>query len=162
MVQFLKKLKLCTNCRTTSIPMKSLFLTSCISPSKVFSITERHIDGSLVKLCLKILLVFVRLILLIFLFCHCPADIYMLEVNSRNTRKRCEICSKLTAKIPERRQWLKASKCRLGIDNQHHKWRSWSSAFHKTISFPTNYHATILSLLTYFDFDSVLSHMVWV
>ena len=29
----------------------------------------------------------------------------MLKVNSRNTRTRCEICSKLTTKIPERRQW---------------------------------------------------------
>ena len=28
----------------------------------------------------------------------------MLKVNSRNTRARCEICSKLTIKIPERSQ----------------------------------------------------------
>ena len=26
------------------------------------------------------------------------------NINNRNTRKRCEICSKLTIKIPERRQ----------------------------------------------------------
>ena len=32
-----------------------------------------------------------------------PADIYLLKVNKRNTRTRCEICSKLTIKIPERR-----------------------------------------------------------
>ena len=31
-----------------------------------------------------------------------PANIYLLEVNNRNTRKRCEICSKLTIKTPER------------------------------------------------------------
>ena len=31
-----------------------------------------------------------------------PAGIYLFEVN-RNTRKRCEICSKLTIKTPERR-----------------------------------------------------------
>ena len=30
------------------------------------------------------------------------AGIYMLKVNNRNTRARCEICSKLTIKIPER------------------------------------------------------------
>ena len=29
-----------------------------------------------------------------------PAGIYMLKVNNRNTRTRCEICSKLTIKIP--------------------------------------------------------------
>ena len=34
-----------------------------------------------------------------------PAGIYLLKVNNRNTRTRCEICSKLTIKIPERRLW---------------------------------------------------------
>ena len=32
-----------------------------------------------------------------------PANIYLFKVNNRKTRKRCEICSKLTMKIPERR-----------------------------------------------------------
>ena len=31
--------------------------------------------------------------------------IYLLKVKNRNTRTRCEICSKLTIKTPERRQW---------------------------------------------------------
>ena len=31
--------------------------------------------------------------------------IYLLKVNNRNTRTRCEICAKLTIKIPERRHW---------------------------------------------------------
>ena len=34
-----------------------------------------------------------------------PAGIYVLKVNHRNTRTRCELCSKLTTKIPERRHW---------------------------------------------------------
>ena len=29
--------------------------------------------------------------------------IYLLKVNNRNTRPRCEICSKLTIRTPERR-----------------------------------------------------------
>ena len=33
------------------------------------------------------------------------ASNYMFKINDRNTRTRCEICSKLTVKIPERRQW---------------------------------------------------------
>ena len=33
-----------------------------------------------------------------------PANIYLFKVNNRNTRKRYEICSKLTIKTPERRQ----------------------------------------------------------
>ena len=34
-----------------------------------------------------------------------PACNYMFEVNNRNTRARCEICSKLTIKTPERCHW---------------------------------------------------------
>ena len=32
-----------------------------------------------------------------------PANIYLFKVTNRNTRKRCEISSKLTIKTPERR-----------------------------------------------------------
>ena len=31
------------------------------------------------------------------------ANIYLFKVNNRNTRKRCDICSKLTIKTSERR-----------------------------------------------------------
>ena len=41
--------------------------------------------------------------------CHCPAGIYLLKVNNRNTRTRCEICSKLTIKIPDDANVLTAS-----------------------------------------------------
>ena len=34
-----------------------------------------------------------------------PAGIYLLKVNNKSTRTRCEICSKLTIKTLERRQW---------------------------------------------------------
>ena len=34
-----------------------------------------------------------------------PANIYLLKVNNRNTKKRCVMCSKLTSKTPEQRQW---------------------------------------------------------
>ena len=33
-----------------------------------------------------------------------PVGIYVFKVNYRNTRARCEICSKLTIKTEERRQ----------------------------------------------------------
>ena len=38
-----------------------------------------------------------------------PAGIYLFKVNNRNTRTRCEICSKLTIKTTERRQWRRSS-----------------------------------------------------
>ena len=32
-----------------------------------------------------------------------PVGIYLLKVNNKNTRTKCEICSKLTIKTPDRR-----------------------------------------------------------
>ena len=37
-----------------------------------------------------------------------PVSIYRLKVNNRDTRTRCEICSKLTLKTPERRYWRRS------------------------------------------------------
>ena len=37
-----------------------------------------------------------------------PAGIYQLRVNNRNTRTRCEICSNLSIKTPERHQWRRS------------------------------------------------------
>ena len=37
--------------------------------------------------------------------CRNPVGNYMLKINNRNTRTRCEICSKLTIRKPEQRQW---------------------------------------------------------
>ena len=37
-----------------------------------------------------------------------PAGIYLLKVNNRNARTRCEICSKLTIMTPERRHWRRS------------------------------------------------------
>ena len=39
-----------------------------------------------------------------------PPGIYLFKVNNRNTRTRCAICSKLTIKTSERRQY-----CRSGV-----------------------------------------------
>ena len=39
---------------------------------------------------------------------HLPSRQLHVKVNNRNTRTRCETCSKLTIKIPERRQWRRS------------------------------------------------------
>ena len=44
------------------------------------------------------------LILMLIYYIFFPAGIYLLKVNKRNTRTRCETCSKFTIKISERRQ----------------------------------------------------------
>ena len=41
-------------------------------------------------------------------FAHDLAGNYMFKVNNRNNRTRCEICSKLTIKTPERRHWRRS------------------------------------------------------
>ena len=51
------------------------------------------------------------------------AEIYLLKVNNRNTRTRCEICWKLTIKLPERRQWRRSG---IFIVNFEHVIAGWA------------------------------------
>ena len=44
------------------------------------------------------------------LFSMVPAGIYLLKVCNKNTRTRCEMCSKVTVKTPERHHWSKTLK----------------------------------------------------
>ena len=37
-----------------------------------------------------------------------PVNIYLLKVNNRNIRKRCEMCSKLVIWTPKQRQWRRS------------------------------------------------------
>ena len=46
--------------------------------------------------------------------------IYLLKVNNRNSRTRCEICSKLTIKIPERRQWRRTGIFIINFEHTSH------------------------------------------
>ena len=55
-----------------------------------------------------------------------PGGIYLLQVNSRNTRTRCEIYSKLTIKTPEQRQWRRSG---VFIVNFDHFFTPCSCAF---------------------------------
>ena len=49
-----------------------------------------------------------------------PANIYLLKVNIRNTRKTCEICSKLTMKKPERRHLLRSDVFIVNVEHTSH------------------------------------------
>ena len=46
-----------------------------------------------------------------------PANIYLFKGKNTNTKKRCEICSKLTIKTPERCQWR--SSCIFIVNFEH-------------------------------------------
>ena len=59
-----------------------------------------------------------------------PVAIYLLKVNNRNTRKMCEICSKLTVKTPERGHWRPSG---VFIVNFEHVIADWDSG-KRTIS----------------------------
>ena len=51
-----------------------------------------------------------------------PVGIYLIKVNNRNTRTRCEICSKLTIKAPETTP-LASCKCRLETSTVNVDWK---------------------------------------
>ena len=58
-----------------------------------------------------------------------PAGIYLLNVNNRNTRTKCEICSKLTIKTPERRHRPYFTPCSsVSIVNFEHVIAGWVAA----------------------------------
>ena len=46
-----------------------------------------------------------------------PAGIYLLKVNNRITRTRCEICSKLTIKAPEQRYWDRSDVFNINVEH---------------------------------------------
>ena len=48
----------------------------------------------------------------------------MFKDSNGNTRKRCEMCSKLTVKIPERRQWRRSG---IFIVNFEHNFTPFST-----------------------------------
>ena len=55
------------------------------------------------------------------------ANIYLLKVNNGNTRKRREICSNLTIKTLERRQWRRSSVSIVNFEQEkdHRLLNSW-------------------------------------
>ena len=57
-----------------------------------------------------------------------PANIYLLKVNSKNTRRRSEICLKLTKKTRKQRQWRRSSFFIVKLEHISRHWRR-SSVF---------------------------------
>ena len=45
------------------------------------------------------------------------ANLYLLQVDNRNTRKRCEICSKLKTKTPESRHRMTSPSRQLHVQS---------------------------------------------
>ena len=53
-------------------------------------------------------------------FSESPFDIYLLKVNNRNNRTRCEIYSKLTIKTPERHYWRRSGVFNVNFEHISH------------------------------------------
>ena len=49
-----------------------------------------------------------------------PANIYLFKVYNRSTRTRCEICSELTIKTPEKRHWRRSSVFNINFEHLSH------------------------------------------
>ena len=73
-----------------------------------------------------------------------PAAIHLLKVNNKNTRAKCEICSKITIKIPELRQQHRYS---VSTVNFEHANASWEQEV-----LPAYRDSPKISQLRYFDF----------
>ena len=81
-------------------------------------------------------------------YAHVVSRQLYVKVNNRNTRTRCEVCSKLAIKIPERRHWRRSG---IFIVNFEHTWRR-SGIF--IVNFEhTSHLALVLLLLTLSNFD---------
>ena len=57
-----------------------------------------------------------------------PANIYLFKVNSKNTRRRSEICLKLTKKTRKQRHWRRSSFFIVKLEHISCHWRR-SSVF---------------------------------
>ena len=61
-------------------------------------------------------------------FLHIPVAIYLLKVNNRITRTRCNICSKLTIKTPDRGNPLVCLISKKITCKQHWKFTAFDKA----------------------------------
>ena len=104
-MQWFLNLLLCLSQRfSISEILKFLFLFPCETKFHISKIQNYLRDPS------KLFQSFQNYYYYFFNFYHktTPAGNYMFKVNNRNIRIRCGICSKLTIKIPERRQWRRS------------------------------------------------------
>ena len=53
------------------------------------------------------------------------SDIYLFQVNNRNTGKRFEICSKLTIKLPKRHYWRRSDVFIVNFEHISHIFLGW-------------------------------------
>ena len=83
------------------------------------TLSVKLVDGMLIRYVFRKIICLLQIQILCFR--PFPAGIYLLKFNNRNTRTRCEICSKLTIKAPERYQYRCSGVFMLTL-NIFHTW----------------------------------------
>ena len=78
---------------------------------------------------------------------YIPAGIYLLKFNNRNTRKRCEIFSKLTIKIPERCQCQTIPFSRVSIVDFEHVIAGWDRTIPMQVVFKFTVSIRLLNIV---------------
>ena len=63
-----------------------------------------------------------------------PANIHLFKVNNRSTWKKCKICSKLTIKTPERRQWRRSGVLNVSFEHISHIFSSVSIVYFQQVN----------------------------
>ena len=88
----------------------------------------------------------------IFMKTYISANIYVFKVNNRNTRRRCEICSKLSIRTPGRHQWLTNGMSKIltkfdldSLNTPEEEWKLVRAFAQSTLSFLTAYFSSMLS-----------------
>ena len=88
----------------------------------------------------------------IFMKTYIPANIYLFKVNNRNTRRRCEICSKLSIRTPGRRQGLTNGMSKIltkfdldSLNAPEEEWKLVRAFAQITLSFLIAYFSSMLS-----------------
>ena len=79
-----------------------IFFNIVVSLMCIKNCKMRYVNSNLDMIGCFLLMIFITVLYqYLHIYISYPADNYMFKVNIRNTRIRCEICSKLTTKTPE-------------------------------------------------------------
>ena len=88
----------------------------------------------------------------IFMKTYIPANIYLFKVNNRNTRRRCEICSKLSIRAPGWHQGLTNGMSKIltkfdldSLNAPEEEWKLVRAFAQITLSFLIAYFSSMLS-----------------
>ena len=119
----------------------------------------------------------ILLTFLVDIFCNSPVNKYMLKVNNRNTRKKCDLFPKLTKKTLERHHWRRSGVFFVNFEHILHlslmflflmfansAWISKTGLFLQRLSikkFWKSYYSLSSYYYSYQSANRIVPHFVW-